>query len=161
MDDPFDLRRFVDAQDARGVHAAGVHGDAMAELRRGRKTSHWMWFVFPQIAGLGSSGMSRRYAISGVDEARAYLRHRILGARLLEAAGILAATGGTTAERIFGGIDAQKLRSSMTLFRRADPAQPVFDAVLRLFFDGTPDPMTEQLIGPPGQFRHSEKNDIP
>lgn len=143
MDDPFDVRRFVDAQ-----NAGGAHDGAVAELLRGRKTSHWMWFVFPQIAGLGDSAMSRRYAVSGLEEARAYLRHPLLGPRLLGISNILASTRGAGAERIFGGIDAQKLRSSMTLFHRADPAEPVFGTVLDLFFGGRPDPLTNRLIGP-------------
>lgn len=143
MVDPFDLRRFVDAQ-----NSGAAHDGAVAELLRGRKTSHWMWFVFPQIAGLGNSPMSRRYALSGLDEARAYLRHPLLGPRLVEISNILASTRAGGADRIFGGIDAQKLRSSMTLFNRADPAEPVFGAVLDLFFAGRPDPMTIRLLGP-------------
>ncbi len=143
MHDPFDLERFVDAQNTRGVHDRAV-----AELRRGRKTSHWMWFVFPQIAGLGHSAMSRRYALSGADEAKAYLQHPILGPRLLQVSTIVAQTRGGTAERIFGGIDAQKLRSSMSLFFRADPTEPIFGTVLDLFFEGLPDPTTARLLGP-------------
>jgi uncharacterized protein (DUF1810 family) len=119
----------------------------MAELRRGRKTSHWMWFVFPQIAGLGNSSMSRQYAISGLDEARAYLQHPVLGPSLLEASNIVAQSRGGTAERIFGDIDAQKLRSSMTLFCRADPVEPVFGTVLDRFSAGLRDPLTERLLG--------------
>ncbi len=118
MDDAYDLERFVAAQDAGGTYET-----ALAELRRGRKTSHWIWFVFPQIAGLGSSPTSRRYAISGLDEARAYLRHPVLGPRLDEAARTLLAHPGTDAAQILGALDAQKLRSSMTLFHRADPAE--------------------------------------
>jgi len=116
-------------------------------LRRGRKTSHWMWFVFPQIAGLGSSPAAQRYAISSLDEARAYLAHPVLGPRLAECAGIVAATEGRTAEQIFGEIDAMKLRSSATLFLRAAPEEPVFGHVLGRFFDGAPDPATDRLIG--------------
>jgi uncharacterized protein (DUF1810 family) len=142
MHDPFDLGRFLDAQNTGGLHDA-----AMAELRRGRKTSHWMWFVFPQIAGLGNSSMSRQYAISGLDEARAYLQHPVLGPRLLEASNIVAQSRGGTAERIFGDIDAQKLRSSMTLFCRADPVEPVFGTVLDRFSAGLRDPLTERLLG--------------
>ncbi len=135
------LERFVDAQDAGGTYER-----ALAELKRGRKTSHWMWFVFPQIAGLGSSDMSRRYAIASLEEARAYLADPILGARLIECASVVAAAHAATAEEIFGGIDAVKLRSSMTLFRRADPAQPVFQQVLDRYFDGQPDPATDERI---------------
>jgi len=135
----FDLRRFTDAQD-------GTYEYATAELRRGRKTSHWMWFVFPQIAGLGHSDMSRRYAISSLAEARAYLAHPVLGRRLVECASILVALPDRTAEEIFGGIDAQKLRSSMTLFRRADPDEPVFAQVLDLYFEGATDIATEDRL---------------
>src|SRR5581483_12334300 len=109
-----DLERFVTAQE-------GVMDRVRAELRRGRKTSHWMWFVFPQVAGLGQSPTSRRYAISGLAEAQAYLRHPVLGPRLAAAAQVLVDLGGTDAAGIFGGLDSQKLRSSMTLFHRAGP----------------------------------------
>jgi uncharacterized protein (DUF1810 family) len=141
VNDPFDLQRFVAAQDDHGTYEAAV-----AELRSGRKLSHWMWFVFPQIGGLGRSGMSRRYAISSLAEARAYLEHPVLGPRLIESAQILNELQGTTAERIFGGIDAVKLRSSMTLFAHADPANPVFGRVLDAYFSGVPDPATEELL---------------
>jgi uncharacterized protein (DUF1810 family) len=141
MDDPYDLQRFVAAQDAgRSYH------QAIAELRRGRKTSHWMWFVFPQITGLGQSPVSRIYAISGLAEAQAYLAHPVLGPRLVECAAIVASLSGRTAEQIFGGIDALKLRSSMTLFLRAAPDEPVFRQVLDQYFGGRPDPATEQRI---------------
>jgi uncharacterized protein (DUF1810 family) len=140
-DDRFDLERFVTAQDA-----GGTYDHALGELRRGRKTSHWMWFVFPQISGLGSSATSRTYAISSPDEARAYLAHPVLGPRLIECATVIAGTSDHTAEQIFGGIDAQKLRSSMTLFARAAPAEPVFRQVLDQYFGGVPDPATEQRI---------------
>jgi uncharacterized protein (DUF1810 family) len=135
----FDLQRFTDAQDGTFEHAT-------AELRRGRKTSHWMWFVFPQIAGLGRSDTSRRYAISSLAEARAYLAHPVLGRRLVECASILVALPDRTAEQIFGGIDAQKLRSSMTLFLRADPDEPVFGQVLGQYFGGIADLATEERI---------------
>ena len=141
MDDPYDLRRFVAAQDA-----GGTYEQAVAELHRGRKVSHWMWFVFPQIAGLGYSPTSRMYAISSLQEARAYLAHPVLGPRLVECATIVAQTQGRTAEQIFGGIDAQKLRSCATLFLRADPGQPVFRQVLARYFDSLPDPATDQRI---------------
>jgi uncharacterized protein (DUF1810 family) len=142
MADSYNLERFVAAQDARGTYARAVE-----ELRRGRKTSHWMWFVFPQIAGLGYSEMSRRYAIGSLDEAQAYLRHPVLGGRLVECAGIVASTQGRSAEQIFGGIDAQKLRSSMTLFSRADPDEASFREVLERYFDGEPDPATDARLG--------------
>jgi uncharacterized protein (DUF1810 family) len=140
MDDPYDLARFVAAQDAGGTYERAV-----AELRAGRKTSHWMWFVFPQIAGLGQSPTSQWYSISSLDEARAYLHHPVLGQRLRECARILTALDDRDAERIFGAVDALKLRSSMTLFRLADPDEALFGQVLASYFDGMPDPATEQL----------------
>ncbi len=142
MDDPYGLSRFVAAQDS-----GGTYEQAAAELRRGRKVSHWMWFVFPQIAGLGQSPTSRWFAISSLDEARAYLAHPVLGRRLVECARIVAGTGGRTAEQIFGGLDAQKLRSSATLFHRAAPDEQVFAQLLDRFFGGVPDPATDRLIG--------------
>ena len=141
MDDPHDLQRFVTAQDE-----GGTYDRALAELSAGSKRSHWMWFVFPQIAGLGQSAMAKRYAIGSLDEARAYLQHPVLRPRLLEAADIVAQTQGSTAERIFGSIDAQKLQSSMTLFLRAAPTEPVFSKVLGLFYDGLPDRNTDRLL---------------
>jgi len=141
MDDPYDLGRFVAAQDAHRTY-----DDATAELHRGRKTSHWMWFVFPQIAGLGFSPTAQRFAISSLDEARAYLAHPVLGPRLTECTGIVAATEGRSAEQIFGEIDAMKLRSSMTLFLRAAPGEQGFARVLSQYFDGEPDPATDRLI---------------
>src|SRR5437763_10915470 len=125
MDDPYDLERFVAAQ-----HAGHTFERAVEELRRGRKTSHWMWFIFPQVAGLGESAMSRRYAISSLEEARAYLQHPVLGPRLRECAAIVAGSAARTARELFGDIDAMKLRSSMTLFLRAEPAEPAFQRVL-------------------------------
>lgn len=143
--DRFGLARFVAAQDAGGSYSR-----AIAELRAGRKVSHWMWYVFPQIAGLGQSPTSRRYAISSVAEARAYLAHPVLGPRLLECAEILTALSGRTADEVFGGIDAMKLRSSMTLFRHAAPAEPLFSSVLGQYFGGAADPATDRLISPEG-----------
>jgi uncharacterized protein (DUF1810 family) len=140
-EDPFDLQRFVRAQDE-----GGTYQDAVAELRRGSKASHWMWFVFPQIAGLGQSATSRRYSISSLAEARAYLDHSVLGPRLTECSGVVAGLTGRTADQIFGGIDAMKLRSCMTLFRRAAPEEPVFAQVLDRYFGGAPDPATDRLI---------------
>ncbi|HUB40978.1 MAG TPA: DUF1810 domain-containing protein [Streptosporangiaceae bacterium] len=137
-DAQYDLQRFVVAQDA-----GGTYDRAIAEIRQGRKTSHWMWFVFPQIAGLGHSPTSRLYAISSLAEARAYLAHPVLGPRLAECAEIVCGVRGRSAEQIFGGIDAQKLRSSATLFALADPATQVFRRVLDQYFDGAPDPATE------------------
>ncbi len=141
MDDQYDLQRFVAAQDD-----GGTYDQATAELRRGSKTSHWMWFVFPQITGLGQSPVSRMYAISGLAEARAYLAHPVLGPRLVECAAIVTGLSGRTAQEIFGGIDALKLRSSMTLFMHAAPGEPVFRRVLEQYFGGKPDPATEQRI---------------
>lgn len=138
-DDPYDLTRFVDAQ-------RDTYDGALAELRRGYKSGHWIWFIFPQIAGLGFSEMSRRYAISGLDEARAYLAHPVLGPRLRECAGVVAATTGRTAEQIFGPIDALKLRSSMTLFHRADPGEQVFASVLDRYYGGIPDEATDRAL---------------
>ena len=135
-----DLDRFVQAQDDRGTYARAV-----AELRAGRKTSHWMWFVFPQVAGLGRSALAEAYAIADLAEARAYLAHPVLGPRLVECAEIVARHQHRTADQIFGGIDARKLRSSMTLFAAAGPDQPAFAAVLEQFFPG-PDPETLRRI---------------
>jgi uncharacterized protein (DUF1810 family) len=140
-DDPYDLERFVGAQ-----NDGGTYDDALSELRHGQKSSHWMWFVFPQIAGLGQSPTSRRFAISTLEEAKAYLRHPVLGPRLLECADVLLGTHGRTAEQIFGGIDARKLHSAMTLFQRAAPEQPRFGEVIDRYFDGAPDSATDQRI---------------
>lgn len=141
----FDLERFVTAQ-------VLAYDGALAELRRGRKTGHWIWFVFPQIAGLGRSEMSQRYAIASLEEARAYLAHPVLGARLRECAEALRAHRGRSAESILGPIDAVKVRSSMTLFHRAAPDDPVFRAVLDAFYDGRTDPATDQrLVTPEGR----------
>jgi uncharacterized protein (DUF1810 family) len=144
MDEPIDLERFVQAQDNGHTYVA-----ALEELRRGRKTSHWMWFVFPQIAGLGHSAMSQRFAISSLEEAMAYLGHPVLGPRLIECAGILAGQPqGTSAEQILGTVDAQKLHSSMTLFMRVAPDQSVFEEVLDRYFGGRPDVATDQRTVP-------------
>ncbi len=140
-EDPYNLQRFVVAQDA-----GGTYDQAVAELRGGRKTSHWMWFIFPQVAGLGFSPTSQKYAITSLPEARAYLEHPVLGPRLTESAALLAGQHGRSAEQIFGGLDAQKLRSSITLFLRAAPGEPVFRQVLDQYFGGVPDPATEQRL---------------
>ena len=138
--DPFDLHRFVTAQE-------GTYERALAEVRRGRKSGHWMWFVFPQLAGLGSSPMAQRYAIGSLAEAQAYLEHPVLGSRLREVAQSVVDLGpGATAAGVFGGIDAMKLRSSMTLFARADPGEPVFPAVLDQLFGGVGDDVTDGLL---------------
>jgi len=140
--DPYELERFVSAQ-----NHAHAYATAVGELRDGRKRSHWMWFVFPQIAGLGHSPLSQRYAISSLEEARAYLAHDVLGPRLIECARILCELEGRSAQEIFGGIDALKLRSSMTLFAYADSANPTFGQVLAAYFGGVPDEATERLLG--------------
>ena len=138
------LNRFVEAQDAGGTYAT-----ALAELRRGRKTSHWMWFVLPQIAGLGRSEMAQRYAVSDLTEARAYLADPVLGQRLRECAEVLLEVPGSDPVAVFGSIDAAKLRSSMTLFARAAEVEldrQLFDGVLDKYFDGEPDPATLELL---------------
>lgn len=135
---PFDLERFVAAQDA-----GGTYDRAVRELRAGFKTSHWMWFVFPQIVGLGQSSISREFAISSLEEAQAYLRHPVLGPRLRECTSILLGTEGRTAEGIFGAVDALKLRSSMTLFQRAAPDESMFEQAVDRFFNGRPDAATD------------------
>jgi uncharacterized protein (DUF1810 family) len=141
-DDPFELSRFTEAQDS-----GGTYRQALSELRSGSKRSHWMWFVFPQIAGLGMSSTSRRYAISTLDEARAYLHHPVLGARLLECVRAVLGLDGLSAEQIFGGIDARKLQSSSTLFLRAAPEQPVFQQILDKYFNGVADAATDRILG--------------
>ena len=137
MSDPYRLDRFTKAQDQDGIYQR-----AAAELRAGRKVTHWMWFVFPQIGGLGFTAMSREYAISSLDEARAYLAHPVLGPRLVQIATIVAGIEGKTAEQVLGPVDTLKLRSSMTLFGAADPDEPVFKKVLDKYFNGTPDEVT-------------------
>ncbi|HZU39571.1 MAG TPA: DUF1810 domain-containing protein [Solirubrobacteraceae bacterium] len=139
--DPFGLERFLNAQD-RG----GTYEQALRELRAGAKRSHWMWFVFPQLAGLGRSATAQHFAITSLEEARAYLRHPILGARLRECARALIDLDERRAADIFGPLDAMKLRSSMTLFARADPGEPAFQRVLDRYFDGEADPATERLL---------------
>jgi uncharacterized protein (DUF1810 family) len=134
-----DLERFVREQDRDYDHV-------LAELRRGRKTSHWIWFIFPQMAGLGRSAMSQHFAIASLDEARAYLAHPILGARLRECVGIVLAVKGRSADEVFGALDAMKVRSSMTLFHRAAPDEPEFEQVLDRFYGGVPDPATDERL---------------
>jgi len=135
----YDLDRFVLAQEH-------VYAGALEELRRGRKTGHWIWFIFPQVAGLGYSDMSRRYALTSLDEARAYLAHPLLGARLRECASALLAAPQVPAEDILGAIDAMKVRSSMTLFHRAAPDEPIFTQVLDRFYGGVPDSATDDRL---------------
>jgi uncharacterized protein (DUF1810 family) len=137
--DPYTLERFVEAQE-------GVHDRALNELRAGRKASHWMWFVFPQVAGLGSSPTSQHYAIGSLGEARAYLDHPVLGPRLVECARAVLRHPDRTAREIMGSPDDAKLRSSMTLFARAGGSEPVFQQVLDAFFAGERDPRTVELL---------------
>jgi uncharacterized protein (DUF1810 family) len=135
MADLFNLERFVDAQ-------ASVYEQVRRELRAGRKESHWMWFIFPQIAGLGQSAMSIRFAIASLGEAKAYLAHPVLGPRLRECARLALDVEGRTARAIFGSIDEMKFRSSMTLFARAQPDEDVFKRCLDKYFAGSPDRAT-------------------
>ncbi|TFV87420.1 DUF1810 domain-containing protein [Blastococcus sp. CT_GayMR16] len=139
MSDPFDLQRFLDAQ-------AQTYEQALAELRDGAKRTHWMWFVFPQIAGLGRSGMAQRFAITGVAEARAYAAHPTLGRRLVECARALTDLDTADAVAVFGPVDAQKLQSSMTLFASAVRDEPVFRQVLDHYFDGAEDDATTSRL---------------
>jgi uncharacterized protein (DUF1810 family) len=134
--DPFAIDRFVQAQDG------GVYEAALRELRAGAKRGHWMWFVFPQVAGLGRSSTAQHYAISGLPEAQAYLDHPVLGPRLVECAQALLDLDTADAVRVLGPVDAVKLRSSMTLFERAEPEAAVFGAVLDRFFGGERDEAT-------------------
>ena len=142
MTDRWNLQRFVEAQDP-------VYERVLAELRRGRKTSHWMWFVFPQISGLGVSGMSRRFAISSLAEARAYFRHPVLGPRLVECAQLVIAVQGRTVYDILGSPDDLKFRSCLTLFARAAPDDPLFPQCLARFCDARPDERTLALLQGP------------
>lgn len=138
--DPFNLDRFLAAQ-------AGVHERALTELRRGCKQSHWMWFVFPQLAGLGHSARAQHYGITGLDEARAYLAHPVLGARLQECAAVLEGLDpGLPASSIFGYPDELKLRSSLTLFARVAGSGSIFERLLDKYFAGEPDDLTVALL---------------
>ncbi len=139
MDDPHDLQRFLNAQH-------GVHDTALAELRRGRKTSHWMWFVFPQVAGLGLSEMSRRYAIGCLDEARAYLDHPVLGPRLIAGVEAVNAVEGRSAHEIFGSPDDRKFQSCLTLFERVAGAPEVFGVALERYYGGERDARTLEAL---------------
>lgn len=137
--DPFDLDRFVRAQQ-------DDYGRALAELRQGHKRSHWMWYVFPQVAGLGESAMSVRYAIGGLGEAQAYLDHSVLGARLQECADTLLNLATDDPVSVLGSIDARKLRSSMTLFAQSSAPDSVFHRVLGKYFGGVPDERTLEIV---------------
>ena len=136
-----DLDRFVVAQEADGTYDR-----ALAELRAGRKTSHWMWFVLPQLRGLGRSATAQHFGLADRAEATAYAAHPVLGPRLQECASALLGLGEVSAESVLGSVDALKLRSSMTLFLRVDPGHEVWAEVLDRFFDGEPDPATDALL---------------
>ena len=136
---PHDLERFITAQ-------AGAYDGALRELQRGHKTGHWMWFIFPQLRGLGRSELSRYYGIASLDEARAYLAHPILDPRLVACAAAVAELEDTTAATVLGDVDAAKLRSSMTLFASADPSEAVFRQVLDHWYGGTLDPLTLERL---------------
>jgi len=140
MDDFLRLHRFVEAQEP-------LFETVLAELRAGQKRTHWMWFIFPQIAGLGSSAMAQRYAISGPEEAVAYLAHPLLGPRLLDCTALVNAVAGRTAREIFGSIDEMKFRSSMTLFAQTSGAPEIFEHALRKYFGGAGDERTTALLG--------------
>jgi len=140
MNDAYDLGRFVAAQE-------GIYPRALAELQAGEKRSHWMWFIFPQIAGLGLSPMARRYAIRSLDEGRAYLGHPLLGPRLRACTAAVNALSGRSANAIFGTPDDVKFRSSMTLFAAAAPEEPCFAEALAHYFAGSPDPLTLEKLG--------------
>ena len=134
------LDRFLDAQ--RGDYAA-----ALAEVRRGRKNSHWMWYIFPQIAGLGQSSTARYYSIRDLEEAREYYAHPVLGQRLREISGALLELRGSDPVAVFGGIDSMKLKSSMTLFAMAAPDDPIFQQVLDKYYGGEQDALTLRILG--------------
>ena len=143
MNDPFDLQRFVVAQER-------IHEQALAEIRAGLKRSHWMWFVFPQLAGLAFSPMSQQYAIQNIEEARAYLLHPILGPRLLACAEAALAVQGRSARQIFGSPDDLKLRSCATLFASVSPPDSVFHRLLDKYYDGQSDDRTLGLLNARG-----------
>ena len=139
MKDPFDLERFVKAQ-------RDVYADALAELADGQKRSHWMWFIFPQITGLGHSAMAQRYAINSLQEAKAYLQHPVLGERLLECCQQLMQLEGRSAHDIFGSPDDMKLRSSLTLFAAAEAGNCVFEQLLGRYYRGQADTRTLEIL---------------
>ncbi len=139
MPDPFDLARFLQAQ-------APVMEAVLRELRGGRKRTHWMWFVFPQLRALGRSPTAQHYGITGLAEARAYVAHPVLGPRLMECAELVLAIPGRSAAEIFGSPDDLKLRSSMTLFDLAAPDHRVFGEVIQRYYGGIPDPLTTDLL---------------
>ena len=139
MDDPYDLQRFVDAQ-------RPVYEQVLAELRNGRKEGHWIWFIFPQLRGLGRSPMATTFGISSRQETEAYLKHPVLGPRLRECTRLVNVIEGRSINQIFGYPDDLKFRSSMTLFASVMPDQQVFDDALRKYFGGEPDPLTVERL---------------
>jgi len=139
LDDPYDLERFVEAQ-------SRVYDTVRAELRQGAKRSHWMWFIFPQIKGLGSSATAVHFAIGSRDEAAAYLKHPVLGPRLVECTRLVLGVKSRTSEQIFGGIDSLKFRSSMTLFAEVTLKEAVFREALEKYFDGEADALTLEIL---------------
>ncbi len=142
-DDPYDLNRFVEAQST-------AYAAALSELQRGKKRSHWMWYIFPQLVGLGVSQTAQQYAIRGLEEARAYLAHPVLGPRLEKCAEVVLGIEEKTAPEIFGNTDAMKLRSCATLFAQVPDAGPVFERLLDKYYEGEPDPRTLELLARKG-----------
>ncbi len=147
--DPYNLQRFVDAQQQ-------VYMQVVSELRRGRKQSHWMWFIFPQISGLGHSSTARYYAVQSLNEAKAYLAHPLLGLRLRQCTQLINHSGSRSIEEILGSLDALKFRSCVTLFWRASDGDPIFQASLDQFFAGQPDPLTLAQLDVIGLARRNE-----
>ena len=139
MNDPYDLQRFVEAQEP-------VYEAVRAELQNGRKTSHWMWYIFPQAKTLGTSFMAKKFGISSQKEAEAYLGHLILGPRLIECATLVNVVQGVSSVEIFGGVDSKKFRSSMTLFDHISPEDNVFKEALQKYYGGEPDPLTLNFL---------------
>jgi len=146
MPDIYNLQRFLSAQER-------VYDTVLAELRAGRKSSHWIWFIFPQIAGLGHSAMAQQFAIASLDEANAYLEHPVLGQRLRECTQLVLDVNGRSAEEIFGSPDYLKFRSCMTLFMTAATDNTIFNAALDKYFDGQPDQLTLDILA----HRHSQR----
>ena len=139
MNDPYDLQRFVDAQDL-------VYEDVCRELSEGHKRTHWMWFIFPQITGLGHTSMANKFAISSLKEADAYLKHSVLGPRLRECTRLVTEIAGRSIDQIFGSPDNLKFRSSMTLFAQATPDNDLFKDALQKYFEGEFDPLTLERL---------------
>ena len=149
MSDPYNLHRFLDAQER-------VYDTVLAELRAGRKSSHWIWFIFPQIAGLGRSSIAQQFAVASLDEAKAYLQHPVLGQRLRECTQLLLDVNGRSAEEIFGYPDYLKFRSCMTLFSAATTDNTLFKAALHKYFDGQPDQSTLDILAQQSSYQDNE-----